>query len=164
MTDSILELICQWHLAVIQGVTVAAGYHQTLAVQRAQEHCLDGAAITDLSAICFLGSLSLDEPNSTQTHYRWLAELVVCIFLAGRGGTPTAVEQRQTAALGDVHRQLGLEMEAGLAAGGVYCDGLADSVELTNPTIEVDRERNLTMVFIPVVVGFWCLRTDPSQQ
>jgi hypothetical protein len=164
MSESILEQIAVWHAAAIAEITVANGYPQTLSVKREGEYAEDGIPITDLSAICFLGDGQRKEEDATVTDNYVVRDFIVCMYLLGSGTTGLPLGTRQAQLIASVQKRIGLEREAGIAAGGSYCGGLAARVSVGPDTIDTDPERFISRVFVPVVIEYWVNKNDPTIQ
>lgn len=170
MADSILEQIAVWHLAAINGVTVANGYQNTLTATRAGEQLIAGEPIEDLTTLCALAAdedavqkvdETLDTIDPTTT---WSQRFDAYVHLLGQAGTGVTEDERITRIVADVHKRIGMELAAQRATDGPYCSSLADAIELLPWEIGVSVVYNCTVVNVPVRITYTVLTNDPYSQ
>jgi hypothetical protein len=170
MSESILEQIAVWHLAMISSITVAAGYQETLVGSRSEEEFLDGDTLRDLSVLCALSAGDGAVVKDCETLdvvapvTAWWQRFDAFVYVLGRGSTALAVDNRLTRIVADVHKRLGVEMAAHADTDGPYCDGLADALELLPWEIGVSADGVCTVVNVPVWIKYRVLTRDPYSQ
>jgi len=170
MADSILEQIAQWHLAMINSITVANGYQQTLVGTRSGEAVLDGDTARDLSALSVLSGAedavtmddeTLDDVNPTST---WWQQFDTFVYVIGRGTTALAVDNRITRIVADIQKRIGVELAAQAATDGPYCGGLAKAIELLPWQIIGFDDAHCALAIVPVRIKYRVLTRDPYSQ
>lgn len=170
MAESILEQIAAWLETAVAGITVAAGYQQTLTASRSMEKFLAGEAITDLSVLVALSSEdgavvknseTLDTIDPTTT---WWQRFDLFVHVLGAGGTGLDEDTRITRIVADVHKRLGVELAAYAATDGPYCGGLADAIELLPWEIGVSPVAVCTVCNVPIRIKYTVLTRDPYSQ
>jgi hypothetical protein len=170
MSESILEQIAAWLKSALAGITVAAGYHQTLSVSRSMEEFLAGRALTDLSMLVALSGVdgavakiseTLDTDHPTIT---WWQRFDLFVHVLGRVGTALGEDTRIARIVADIHKRLGVELAAHVATDGPYCGGLADAIELLPWEIGVSPTAVCTVVNVPVGIRYTVLTHNLYQQ
>jgi hypothetical protein len=168
MSESILEQIAVWHLAMISSITVANGYQQTLTGSRSEEEFLDGDTLRDLSVLCALsagdGAVEPDGQDlAADGKSRWVQRFDAFVFVLGRGSTALAVDNRITRIVADVHKRIGVEVAAARAVPRLYCGGLVYALELLPWEIR-SPDGVCTVVNVPLRFGYEVQTQNPYAQ
>jgi len=160
MSESILEQLAVWHLAAINGITVANGYHQDLVGSRSEEEFIDGDALRDMSVLCALSAADdavrkeSETLDNTGAKIIWWQRFDAFVHVLGRGTTALAVDNRITRSVADIQKRIGIERAALRTNAGKCCGGLAQWIDLLPWEIGVSPIAICTVVNVPVVIRF----------
>jgi hypothetical protein len=160
MSEPILERIALWHAAAIAEITIAGGYHQTLAVTRSEDLLIDGNPQRDKTTVCALGECTEDRQRTGGVYF-WRQVFDCFVQVLGSAGTGDSVDTRIARIIADVHTRMGLELKAARTNRGRYCGGLAYRLDLLPWEIGIVLAHNTTIVSIPVAIAFDVLADDP---
>lgn len=169
MAESILEQIAQWHLAMINSITTANGYQQTLTGSRAEEQFLAGETIGDLDVLCCLaagdGAVELEGQDLDPSgKVQWSQLIDAFVHLLGAAGTGLAVDQRITRIVADIHKRIGVEWTAAQTEHRLCCGGLVYRIDLLPWEIGVSADGACTVVNVPLRFAFEVQRKNPYAQ
>lgn len=161
MSEPIVERIAQWLLAALQEITVAGGYHYTLAVTRPVTAAAGTDTFEDLTA--FLEQDEAEEVEGTLTHCRYRRPWLVSVTVLNSTEAGVSTDQRINRIVGDIALRIGREKDAH-KTGISYCGGLAYELDCGPERIFVDRQQQASVVVVPIFVAYETLASDPYNQ
>jgi len=153
MSTPVIEHIAANLATVIEGITTAGGYNQTLTVIRPRRQDYEDVSLDD--GVCLVTAGDESPVDSAIGTDQWDQEFFLGCIVLDDDDAETSIDTRINQVKSDIRKALAVEMDTGDMLGGLALD------ILRGPATKFDDGDGLSGVVLSCVVSYRTVAGDP---